>query len=54
MRDEGYTNYRTEAAVAGLSGKISTDCMLPLYQGKLTAQAALDNAAALVVKEAQA
>lgn len=54
MRDEGYTNYRTEAAVAGLSGKISTDCMLPLYQGKLTAQAALDNAAALVAKEAQA
>lgn len=51
MRDAGFTNFPTEAAVPGLSGSISNDIMLPLYQGKSTAQQALDAAADLVAEK---
>lgn len=51
MRDEGFTNFPAEAAVPGLSAQISSDIMLPLYQGKTSAQDALDQTAALVVKK---
>ncbi|HEY0189370.1 MAG TPA: sugar ABC transporter substrate-binding protein [Cellulomonas sp.] len=51
MRDLGFTNFPTEAAVPGLSASISTDIMLPLYQGKTTAQEALDQTAALVAEK---
>lgn len=51
MRDEGFTNFPAEAAVPGLSAQISSDIMLPLYQGKTSAQDALDQTAALVAKK---
>lgn len=51
MRDEGFTNFPAEAAVPGLSAQISSDIMLPLYQGKTSAQDALDETAALVAKK---
>lgn len=51
MRDMGFTNFPTEAMVANLSGKISNDYMLPMYQGKIPVQEALDGVAALVAEE---
>ena len=51
MRDIGYTNNRTEAAVPGLSSTIATEHMLPLYEGKAQAQETLDAIAALVATE---
>jgi multiple sugar transport system substrate-binding protein len=54
MRDVGYTNFSTEAAVPGLSGTISNDHMLPMYEGKVPVQETLDNVAALVEAETQA
>lgn len=53
MRDMGFTNFPTEAAVPGLSAQISSDLMLPLYQGKKTAQETLDATAALVAEKTQ-
>lgn len=51
MRDRGFTNALTEASVPGLSGKISEEHMLGLYEGKTSAQETLDAVAALVAKE---
>ncbi|MDD7553968.1 sugar ABC transporter substrate-binding protein [Schaalia hyovaginalis] len=50
MRDEGFANYQVEAVVPDLSNTIANDYMLPIYQGKLTAQEGLD-AIAKIVKE---
>jgi multiple sugar transport system substrate-binding protein len=47
MRDVGFANYPTEAAVPALSTDIS-DLFLGLYEGKSTAQDTLDEVAALV------
>ncbi|MEW6927196.1 ABC transporter substrate-binding protein [Trueperella pyogenes] len=51
MRDMGFSNFRIEAAVPGLSQQISNDYMLPLYQGKGSAQETLDGIANLVAQE---
>ncbi|QOR45968.1 ABC transporter substrate-binding protein [Trueperella pecoris] len=48
MRDKGFSNFQVEAAVPGLSAQISNDHMLPLYQGKSSAQKTLDQIAELV------
>lgn len=49
MRDMGYSNFPTEAAVPDLSNTIAVEHMQPLYQGKSTnAQATLDAVAKLV------
>jgi multiple sugar transport system substrate-binding protein len=47
MRDIGFVNYATEAAVPGLSTDIS-DEFLKLYQGKESAQDTLDTVAGMV------
>ncbi len=48
MRDMGYSNFATEAAVPDLSNQISVEYMQPLYEGKSDAQSTLDAVAALV------
>ncbi|WP_022868241.1 ABC transporter substrate-binding protein [Schaalia vaccimaxillae] len=48
MRDQGFANYQVEAAVPDLSNTIANDYMLPIYQGKLTAQEGLDSIEKLV------
>ncbi|MDT3766882.1 sugar ABC transporter substrate-binding protein [Gleimia hominis] len=48
MRDNGYSNYRPEAVVPGLSDSIANEYMLPLYQGKKAAQKTLDEVAKLI------
>jgi multiple sugar transport system substrate-binding protein len=52
MRDLGFTNYVTEASVPNLSGTISNDFILPMYQGKMPVQETLDAIAAKVDEEA--
>lgn len=47
MRDLGFEDYATEAAVPGLSSDVS-DKMLALYQGKTSTRAALDDIAKLI------
>lgn len=54
MRDQGFTNFRTEASVPNLSGMIASDYILPMYQGKVPVQQALDSIAALVATETAA
>ena len=51
MRDVGFSNFQVEAAVPGLSEQISNDYMLPLYQGKGSAQETLDHIAELVTQK---
>ncbi|MFC0674712.1 extracellular solute-binding protein [Brachybacterium hainanense] len=51
MRDIGFSNFPTEAAVPGLSAKISVDLMNPLYQGKADAATTLQKVADLVAEE---
>ncbi|MCC2591884.1 extracellular solute-binding protein [Tessaracoccus sp. OS52] len=51
MRDLGYSNFPTEAAVPDLSNTISVEYMQPLYEGKSTAQETLDAVAALVEEQ---
>jgi multiple sugar transport system substrate-binding protein len=51
MRDKGFTNFPAEAAIPGLSAQISSDIMLPLFEGKKSAQGALDETAALVAQK---
>lgn len=51
MRDIGYSNFPTEAAVPGLSDDISVQHMQPLYEGKKDAQTTLDEVAALVAEK---
>lgn len=46
--DEGFANYQVEAVVPDLSNTIANDYMLPIYQGKLTAQEGLDAIAKIV------
>lgn len=53
MRDTGFSNNATEAAVPGLSNDISENVMLPLFQGKTDAKSALDRVAEML-KEAGA
>ncbi|WP_040282484.1 extracellular solute-binding protein [Tessaracoccus massiliensis] len=53
MRDIGYSNYATEAAVPDLSNQISVEYMQPLYEGKKDAKTALDEVAALVAEKTQ-
>ncbi|MFC7581658.1 ABC transporter substrate-binding protein [Schaalia naturae] len=53
MRDKGFANFPTEAAVPDLSNSISTDIMLPLYQGTTSAQDALDATAQLVAEQVE-
>ncbi len=53
MRNKGFANFPTEAAVPDLSNSISNDIMLPLYQGKTTAQKALDDTASLVSEKTE-
>ena len=49
MRDMGYSNFPTEAAVPDLSNSISVEYMQPLYEGKTTdAQTTLNEVAKLV------
>ncbi|MBB1502016.1 extracellular solute-binding protein [Propioniciclava sp. MC1683] len=48
MRDIGYSNYATEAAVPDLSNTIAVEYMQPLYEGKKDAKTALNEVAALV------
>ncbi|WP_454299395.1 hypothetical protein [Salana multivorans] len=48
MRDAGFANNAAEAAVQGLSLEISETVMLPLYQGKTDAAAALGQVADLL------
>lgn len=48
MRDLGYSNFATEAAVPDLSNQISVEFMQPLYEGKSDTQATLDAVAKLV------
>ena len=52
MKDIGFEDPAPEARVPGLSTDIS-DQMLKLYQGKQTAQQALDAAAGLISKSAK-
>ncbi|MFD0866105.1 extracellular solute-binding protein [Tessaracoccus lubricantis] len=54
MRDMGYSNYATEAAVPDLSNQISVEYMQPLYEGKKDAQTALNEVAALVEEKTKA
>lgn len=49
MRDDGFSNNRTEASVPGLSGEISETIMLPLFQGKIDAATAMTQVADLLV-----
>lgn len=51
MRDNGFSNSPTEAAVQGLSLDISESIMLPLYQGKIDATTALEQVAELLASE---
>ena len=51
MRDIGYSNFATEAAVPDLSNQISVEYMQPLYEGKKDAQTALNEVAALVAEK---
>ncbi|WP_114854354.1 extracellular solute-binding protein [Brachybacterium sp. YJGR34] len=51
MRDLGYANFAVEAAVPDLSGTISVDHMLPLYEGAKDAATTLDEVAALIAEE---
>lgn len=51
MRDMGYSNFATEAAVPDLSNQISVDLMQPLYEGKAATQATLDAVAKLVAEK---
>lgn len=52
MRDKGYSNFATEAAIPDLSNSISVDLMQPLYQGKTKdAQETLNAVASLVEKK---
>ncbi|MDO5722181.1 MAG: sugar ABC transporter substrate-binding protein [Actinomycetaceae bacterium] len=53
MRDNGFANYAVEAAVPDLSNTIANDHMLPLYQGKISVQQALDEIAKLVAEKTQ-
>lgn len=53
MRDSGFANFAPEAGVPNLSGTIANDYMLPMYQGKISVQEALDNVATLVADESQ-
>lgn len=53
MRDMGYSNYATEAAVPDLSNQISVEYMQPLYEGKKDAQTTLNEVAALVEEKTQ-
>ena len=48
MRDIGYSNFATEAAVPDLSNQIAVEFMQPLYEGKSDAQTTLDAVAKLV------
>lgn len=48
MRDLGYSNFPTEAAVPDLSNQISVEYMQPLYQGNSDARATLEAVAALI------
>lgn len=48
MRDIGYSNFPTEAAVPDLSNQISVEFMQPLYEGKSDAQTTLQAIADLV------
>ena len=48
MRDLDFSNFPEEAVVPDLSNQISNDIMLPLFQGRQSAQEALDATAALV------
>lgn len=50
MRDSGFANNAAEAAVQGLSLEISETIMLPLYQGKIDAAAALSQVADLLAE----
>lgn len=53
MRDAGYSNFPTEAAVPDLSNSIAVDHMLPLYQGKSDARTTLSQVAELVAEKAE-
>ncbi len=48
MRDMGYSNFATEAAVPDLSNQISVEYMQPLYEGKSDAKSTLEAIAQLV------
>ena len=48
MRDLGYSNFPTEAAVPDLSNQISVEYMQPLYEGKSDAKSTLEAVAKLV------
>lgn len=48
MRDSGFSNNATEAAVPGLSTDISETIMLPLFQGKIDATDALSQVSELL------
>ncbi|MEO7589015.1 MAG: extracellular solute-binding protein [Arachnia sp.] len=48
MRDMGYSNFATEAAVPDLSNQISVELMQPLYEGKSDAKTTLEAVAKLV------
>ena len=48
MRDDGFSNNRVEAAVPGLSGDIAETIILPLFQGKIDAAAAMGQIAELI------
>lgn len=48
MRDMGYSNFPTEAAIPDLSNQISVEYMQPLYQRKSDAKSILEAIAQLV------